>query len=781
MFINYTNHNSSGWGEKQKAEAEKYGEIVNFDFPNVSPELTKEELYQLANAECKKILALLDEKQARENSAVLCQGECALNFLIVKFLLSEKIKVVTAVTERNVEEVTHGEVVEKRSKFVFQKFRSYDDRMRQSEKQPEKQPEEQPGIYPSVIRKNKEKDQDVILITAMGAGGYQTTVYEDENGKKIATTGYAFDAVVGKENPNKLLLIGTEESKWGSLVKWYSKKKELSEKERAEGEALGELLEDEKTERRNKVDAWNKAETYICEHANFDEVKRVLIPNGSNEKEQEEYFNTLFQAFKDMLRSGKKNRESIRIILDISNGFRSIPLYMMMFIRYVGAISNEKITYTIYYGMFDARNRKKNTTPLVELSTVSELTDWMNAISEFRSMGSVKKLYQCLNMEKEKQKEPEKKEEIGKLITEFQYFDYALNSNNLYYLQKEIEFISNMEVEKFPLSAQAQLMLNDLREYFKKRFQNTLGMSEWRYSNILFAYAQMCVDQGRYGSAAVSLQEGILTYLMERYVKSYIQEKEELNDEEYKKYIQKYNNRAPVKEHLEKKKTAFEKGEANNLSERMQQFFRLYSDIKKYIRNVNAHIVHSDEVPNPETMADWLNQSIKLLTEDMEQYLTTDKSLGFSALYEDFQITESSNEKKKAAAKLLKPSESGSWIFTDERKPEFREGNKKVLCDAGIDVEKVDTLRKELLFLKKQMGKTDRLVENNLREIPLIRQILKEWIKQDGKVPAKDTMRTYLATRANTKGVVKSGYERLASAMQNNLLGIVIEALQEEE
>ena len=60
MFINYTNHNSSGWGEKQKAEAEKYGEIVNFDFPNVSPELTKEELYQLANAECKKIVALLD-------------------------------------------------------------------------------------------------------------------------------------------------------------------------------------------------------------------------------------------------------------------------------------------------------------------------------------------------------------------------------------------------------------------------------------------------------------------------------------------------------------------------------------------------------------------------------------------------------------------------------------------------------------------------------------------------------------------------------------------------
>ena len=37
----------------------------------------------------------------------------------------------------------------------------------------------------------------------------------------------------------------------------------------------------------------------------------------------------------------------------------------------------------------------------------------MNAISEFRSMGSVKKLYQCLGMEKEDQKNPEDKKKIA--------------------------------------------------------------------------------------------------------------------------------------------------------------------------------------------------------------------------------------------------------------------------------------------------------------------------------------------------------------------------------
>lgn len=32
MFINYTNHPSASWGEKQTDEAKKYGEIVDMPF-----------------------------------------------------------------------------------------------------------------------------------------------------------------------------------------------------------------------------------------------------------------------------------------------------------------------------------------------------------------------------------------------------------------------------------------------------------------------------------------------------------------------------------------------------------------------------------------------------------------------------------------------------------------------------------------------------------------------------------------------------------------------------
>ena len=44
MFINYTNHPSASWGEKQTNEAKKYGEIRDKLFLNISPQMTIQEL-----------------------------------------------------------------------------------------------------------------------------------------------------------------------------------------------------------------------------------------------------------------------------------------------------------------------------------------------------------------------------------------------------------------------------------------------------------------------------------------------------------------------------------------------------------------------------------------------------------------------------------------------------------------------------------------------------------------------------------------------------------------
>ncbi len=117
-FINFTNHLSSKWGEKQIQCARIYGEIKDIPFPNISPYITDEEFCLLAE---KYINILISEKPC----CVLCQGESVFATLIVSMLLKNNIPVVAAVSERRVKErIDDGQTI-KTVVFEFVKFRKY--------------------------------------------------------------------------------------------------------------------------------------------------------------------------------------------------------------------------------------------------------------------------------------------------------------------------------------------------------------------------------------------------------------------------------------------------------------------------------------------------------------------------------------------------------------------------------------------------------------------------------------------------------------------------------
>lgn len=131
MFINYTNHPSASWGEKQTNEAKKYGEIVDMPFPNIPPQMTVQELIEFAREESNKVIKVVE---CEKNSAVLCQGESVFTYMMVYNLLNKKataqsglkdLKVVSAVSERKVIEITDGDVTQKKSEFCFEGFREY--------------------------------------------------------------------------------------------------------------------------------------------------------------------------------------------------------------------------------------------------------------------------------------------------------------------------------------------------------------------------------------------------------------------------------------------------------------------------------------------------------------------------------------------------------------------------------------------------------------------------------------------------------------------------------
>ena len=119
VFVNFSNHPSSGWPEDQTREAEKYGRIVDVPFPQVTPDATSEEVRKHAKE-------LADEIIGMDPEAVMAMGEFTLTYSVIYLLKEKGIKVVSACTKREKQETVHEDgSVENVAVFRFMGFREY--------------------------------------------------------------------------------------------------------------------------------------------------------------------------------------------------------------------------------------------------------------------------------------------------------------------------------------------------------------------------------------------------------------------------------------------------------------------------------------------------------------------------------------------------------------------------------------------------------------------------------------------------------------------------------
>ena len=114
IFINFSNHRSDFWCEKQIDAAEKYGMIIDIPFPAVDSCCTEQEIEKAGEKYYKEIMHF-------DPAAVLCQGEFTLAVNVITRLKKRGVKVVAACSERNVSEIGGS----KESMFDFVQFREY--------------------------------------------------------------------------------------------------------------------------------------------------------------------------------------------------------------------------------------------------------------------------------------------------------------------------------------------------------------------------------------------------------------------------------------------------------------------------------------------------------------------------------------------------------------------------------------------------------------------------------------------------------------------------------
>jgi hypothetical protein len=120
MLINLTNHRIEGWPESQVNEAKnRFSNIIDFPFPTIDPNWSKEEIEQLAKRMFEDCITLLPEN---DENGIHVMGEFNFTFAFVTYAKTKGVKCVSSTTKRDVEITDKGE---KLSIFQFVKFREY--------------------------------------------------------------------------------------------------------------------------------------------------------------------------------------------------------------------------------------------------------------------------------------------------------------------------------------------------------------------------------------------------------------------------------------------------------------------------------------------------------------------------------------------------------------------------------------------------------------------------------------------------------------------------------
>ena len=123
-MMNISNHSSTKWSKEQLEAAGS--EVIDIQFPNVNPQVTTEELDDLAERVVREVesytSATMKYDGWKDKYVFHVMGEMTLSYLIVRMLQVSGFKVVASTTERKVVEQPDGT---KMSVFSFVQFREY--------------------------------------------------------------------------------------------------------------------------------------------------------------------------------------------------------------------------------------------------------------------------------------------------------------------------------------------------------------------------------------------------------------------------------------------------------------------------------------------------------------------------------------------------------------------------------------------------------------------------------------------------------------------------------
>jgi len=191
-----------------------------------------------------------------------------------------------------------------------------------------------------------------VLIGALGVSKYDGTSYKFENGEEFEADLFLY-ALARHIEPDRVIAIVTEEAEQKTLP-------------------------------------------YLQEWMNLDSIPltAVRIPNGATSSEAWDIFNKIEAKFTELL---QQSEASLEVFIDITYGFRSIPILFLSIARYLQRTKDVQLG-GIFYGAYDAVPRDQNLKPVYKLDSFITVLDWATAVDTFRKTGSSVQLADMLDI-----------------------------------------------------------------------------------------------------------------------------------------------------------------------------------------------------------------------------------------------------------------------------------------------------------------------------------------------------------------------------------------------
>lgn len=159
-------------------------------------------------------------------------------------------------------------------------------------------------------------------------------------------------------------------------------------------------------------------------------VKDVDILDGNNEQEIWEIFRSIYDAL----------GEEDEVYFDITHAFRYLPMLLMVLINYTKFLKNIKVK-QITYGNYEAR--QNGNSPILDITSFSQLQDWTSAAQEFLDVGNTKKVSILLD-----------NKNISNKLNRFSQNIYTARGINIMYgdIATELKELLEKELINFPVA-----------------------------------------------------------------------------------------------------------------------------------------------------------------------------------------------------------------------------------------------------------------------------------------------------------------------------------------